>query len=102
MFGVVARFDLRDQSGADAFDRLAAETAMGVWEHEPGTLTYATFRVEGEPLARLFYELYRDRDAFEEHESQPHTKRFLAERAPYLTSTRVEFLVPRPEEGSVS
>ena len=100
MFGVVARFDLKDERCAEAFDRLAAETAMGVWEYEPGTLTYATFRVEGEPLARMFYELYRDRGAFDEHESQPHTKRFMAGRERYVAATRVEYLVPRPEQES--
>ncbi len=98
MFGVVARFDLKDERSAEAFDRLAAETALGVWDLEPGTLTYATFRVEGEPLARLFYEMYRDRGAFDNHESQPHAKRFRAERERYLTATRVEFLVPREEK----
>ena len=40
---------------------------------EPGTLVYQPYTVEGEPLARIFYEVYRDRAAHADHELQPHT-----------------------------
>ena len=36
--------------------------------NEPGTLVYASHTVEGQPLQRIFYELYRDEAAFEAHE----------------------------------
>jgi hypothetical protein len=40
----------------------------------------------------VFYELYRDRAAFAEHEEQPHVKHFLSERAQHLESHEVAFL----------
>jgi quinol monooxygenase YgiN len=48
--------------------------------------------VEGEPRQRIFYELYRNRAAFEAHEQSPHTRRFLAEREPLLETKAVDFL----------
>ncbi|WP_024799359.1 putative quinol monooxygenase [Nocardia sp. BMG51109] len=99
MFALVVRFDLQDAAKAGAFDRLVAETVNGIIQHEPGTLVYSTHTVENEPLARVFYEVYRDRDAFEEHERQPHTKHFLSERDKYVSSSRVEFLTPAAAKG---
>jgi quinol monooxygenase YgiN len=80
MFALVVKFDLFDVDKAAAFDQLVAETVKSITENEPGTLVYATNTVDGEPLSRIFYEVYRDRDAFEEHERQPHTRRFLDKR----------------------
>ncbi|MET7751709.1 antibiotic biosynthesis monooxygenase, partial [Micromonospora sp. NPDC005367] len=99
MFALVVRFDLKDEDAAAGFDRLAAETLPGIQQDEPGTLVYATHRVEGEPLARVFYEVYRDRAAFDAHERQPHTLRFLSEREQYLSGVRVEFLDPLGNKG---
>lgn len=99
MFALVVRFDLRDENAATAFDDLVAQTAPGIRELEPGTLVYATHGVEGDPLARVFYEVYADRAAFEAHEEQPHVKAFLAERGQYLAATRVEFLTDGPAKG---
>jgi quinol monooxygenase YgiN len=99
VFALVVRFDLRDDEAADAFDALVTRTAPGISELEPGTLVYATHGVEGEPLARVFYEVYADRAAFEAHEEQPHVKAFLAERGQYLASTRVEFLTDGLAKG---
>ncbi|WP_245641937.1 putative quinol monooxygenase [Nonomuraea candida] len=45
--------------------------------HEPGTIVYASHRVDGQPLQRIFYELYRDRDAFDAHEQTEQSRRFL-------------------------
>ena len=60
--------------------------------NEPGTVIYAVHRVKDAPLSRIFYELYENREAFDAHEQQEHTKRFLDKREQYLTGTRVEFL----------
>ena len=47
----------------------------------------------GDKHLRVFYELYRDRAAFDEHERQGHTARFLAEREQFLAAPpRVEFV----------
>lgn len=72
---------------------------QGIIDHEPGTLVYSTHTVESEPLARVFYEVYRDRDAFEEHERQPHTRRFLDQRSNYVADFRVEFLTLAAAKG---
>src|SRR5919202_4159168 len=75
MFGLVARFTLKPEMG-DQFDLLTRQTVSRV-DSEPGTLTYACHLVHSDPDARLFYELYRDRAAFEEHERTDHVRRFL-------------------------
>jgi quinol monooxygenase YgiN len=92
MFALVVRFYLRDEAAADRFDALVAETLPLIRDAEPGTLIYAVHRVKDAPLSRVFYELYASREAFDQHESNEHTKRFLAEREQYLTGVRVEFL----------
>ena len=95
MFALVVRFDCRDLDAARRFDELTAEVVREIAEKEPGTLTYATHAVAGEPLARVFYEVYRDREAFAAHETAEHVKRFHAAKEPLLAATRVEFLDPR-------
>ena len=99
MFALVVRFDLKDEVSAEKFDALVAETGEGIRAHETGTLVYATHAVEGEPLARIFYELYADRAAFDAHEQQPHVVRFLEERKLYTQDVRVEFLSVGPSKG---
>ncbi|UGT62124.1 putative quinol monooxygenase [Nocardia asteroides] len=99
MFALVVRFDLIDAEKAADFDDLVEETVAAIREREPGTLVYATHTVENEPLARVFYEVYRNRDAFEEHERQPHTRRFLDSRGEFVESFRVEFLSPAAVKG---
>ncbi|MEV6575510.1 antibiotic biosynthesis monooxygenase [Streptomyces sp. NPDC051577] len=91
-FGLVVRFSLRDQESAMAFDELCATTLEGVTGAEPGTLAYLVHVPVGEPLVRVFYELYADRAAFDVHEAQPHTKHFLAQRGRYLADVEVTFL----------
>ena len=71
MFGLFVRFTCKDEASAEAYDRLVAETIEAIKTDEPGTLVYASHLVEGQPLQRIFYELYRDRAAFEAHEASP-------------------------------
>lgn len=92
MFALVVRFDLPDASAARAFDELTAAAVPLIRAHEPGTLVYEPYAIEGEPLARLFYEVYRDRDAHAEHERQPHTAAFLTAVRALVSQTRVEHL----------
>lgn len=99
MFALVVRFDLFDADKAAEFDSLVAETVDAIRTQEPGTLVYATNTVDGDPLARVFYEVYRDRAAFDEHERQPHTMRFLSAREKYVSGARVEFLTPAAVKG---
>jgi quinol monooxygenase YgiN len=94
------RFTCKDEASAEGFDRLVAETVPSIRQHEPGTVVYAVHSVEGKPLQRVFYELYRDREAFGAHEAQPHTRRFLAEREQYLASVDVDFLTLQAGKGT--
>jgi len=61
---------------------------------------YASHLVEGQPLQRIFYELYRDKTAFEAHEAAPHTRRYLDERDQYLASTEVDWLTLQTGKGT--
>ena len=99
MFALIVRFDCRDEAAARQFDELTAEVVRGITENEPGTLVYATHAVADEPLARVFYEVYRDRDAFQAHETAGHVRRFHARKDPLLVATRVEFLEPGATKG---
>ena len=100
MFGLAVRFTCKDQASAEAFDRLVAATVDKIRTDEPGTLVYAVNRVDGEPLQRVFYELYRDRAAFDAHEEQEHTKKFLDERGQYLSATEVDWLTLLTGKGT--
>ena len=100
MFGLCVRFTCKDQVSAEAYDRLVAETVAGIKANEPGTLVYASHLVEGQPLQRIFYELYRDRGAFEAHEAAPHTRRYLEQRDQYLASTEVDWLTLQTGKGT--
>ena len=99
MFALVVRFYIRDEEAAKGFDNLVEETAARIRESEPDTLIYAIHKVKDAPLSRIFYELYTSREAFDMHERQEHTKRFIDERDQYLTGARVEFLEPPTGKG---
>jgi quinol monooxygenase YgiN len=90
-FGLYVRHTLKD-GAAETFDRLVAATTEGVRRNEPGTLVYVSHVVEGQPNLRVFYELYRDREAFDEHERQEHTQHFLAEREALVDEIEVDWL----------
>ena len=100
MFGLCVRFTCKDEASAQAYDRLVTETIEAITTGEPGTLVYASHTVDGQPLQRIFYELYRDRAAFEAHEAAPHTRRYLAERDAYLASTEVDWLTLQAGKGT--
>jgi len=90
-FGLVVRFVIRP-GHAEAFDALVAATLEGIRESEPGTLVYASHTLAEDPSLRVFYELYRNRAAFEAHEQQPHTLHFLNTRSEHVESFTVDFL----------
>jgi quinol monooxygenase YgiN len=88
LYGLIAIYTLLD-TRADAFDRLAEDTVEAVRAHEPDTLVYVAHHVPNAPMQRIFYEVYRDRAAFDEHQRQPHIERFLRERRPCVLATNV-------------
>ncbi len=85
MFALLVRFNLL-AGHEDAFDALVAETLAAIAAEEPDTIVYVSHTQAGEPNLRVFYECYRNRDAFAAHEATPHTRRFLAERTQHLAS----------------
>ena len=100
MFALVVRFDIRDEHSATEFDALTRVAVDQIAAKEPGTLVYATHTVEGEPLARVFYELYADRNAFQAHEDAEYVQAFHAAKNPLLVGEhRVEFLAPGAAKG---
>ncbi|MBO1750640.1 antibiotic biosynthesis monooxygenase [Actinotalea sp. BY-33] len=94
MIGIVVRFDLVDPTAARRFDELTDDVVPAITAGEPGTLVYATQAVVGDPLARVFYEVYADDDALQAHEDAPHVQQFHALKAPLLrVPPRVEHVV---------
>jgi quinol monooxygenase YgiN len=87
-YGRILIFTLLDDKAAD-FDRLAEQTAEEVRTSEPGTLVYVIHLVPNAPMQRIFYEIYRDRAAFESHEDQSYMKRFVAERRACVLATNI-------------
>ena len=87
-YGRILIFTLLDDRVTD-FDRLAEEAAEYVRTGEPDTLVYVIHLVPNAPLQRIFYEIYRDRAAFDSHESQPYMQRFVAERRTCVLATNV-------------
>jgi len=90
-FALMVRFTVRPGAEAE-FDDLIARTTAAIRDREPSTLVYACHQVDGAPRQRMFYELYRDRAAFDEHERQEHVQHFLTARADLLESTEVDRL----------
>jgi quinol monooxygenase YgiN len=99
MFALVVRFDLRDEKSAARFDALTRQVIDKIRTLEPGTLVYATHTVRGDPLARVFYEVYADADAKRAHEDAEHVKSFHAAKDPLVAARRVEYLVPGEVTG---
>jgi quinol monooxygenase YgiN len=87
-YGRIQIFTLLDDRAAE-FDRLAEEAAELVSAGEPDTLVYVIHLVPNAPLQRIFYEVYRDRAAFDAHEGQPYMQRFVAGRRSLVLATNV-------------
>jgi quinol monooxygenase YgiN len=87
-YGRILIFTLLDDRVAD-FDRLAEQAAEEVRTREPDTLVYVIHLVPNAPMQRIFYEIYRDRAAFDSHENQPYMKRFVADRRACVLATNV-------------
>ncbi len=86
--GLIAVYTLLEDKVA-AFDRIAEEAAEQVRAKEPDTLVYVIHTVPKAPMQRIFYEIYRDRAAYERHEQQPYIKRFVTGRRPHVLATNV-------------
>ena len=87
-YGRILIFTLLDDRVAD-FDRIAEQAAEEVRTREPDTLVYVIHVVPNAPMQRIFYEIYRDRAAFDSHENQPYMRRFVADRRACVLATNV-------------
>ena len=87
-YGRILIFTLLEDRVAE-FDRLAEEAAEQVRIGEPDTLVYVIHLVPNAPMQRIFYEIYRDRAAFDSHETQPYIQRFVADRRSCVLATNV-------------
>jgi quinol monooxygenase YgiN len=87
-YGRILIFTLLDDRAAD-FDHLAEQAAEEVRTREPDTLVYVIHLVPDAPMQRIFYEIYRDRAAFDRHENAPYMKRFVADRRACVLATTV-------------
>ena len=87
-YGRLSIFTLLEDKAAE-FDRLAEQAAEGVRAAEPDTLVYVIHVVPKAPMQRIIYEIYRDRQAFESHERQPHIHRFVADRKACVLATNI-------------
>jgi quinol monooxygenase YgiN len=87
-YGRLLIFTLLDDKATD-FDRLAEQTAEEVQTGEPDTLVYVIHLVPNAPMQRIFYEIYRDRAAFDSHENKSYMQRFVTERRAYVLATNV-------------
>jgi quinol monooxygenase YgiN len=87
-YGRILIFTLLDDQVAN-FDRLAEQAAEEVRIGEPDTLVYVIHLVPNAPMQRIFYEIYRDRAAFDSHEAQPYMQRFVTERRSCVLATNV-------------
>ncbi len=88
MFGQIAIYTLLD-GRVEAFDGLTEDVVELVRAREPDTLVYIVHAVPSAPLQRILYEVYRDRDAYEEHRRQPYIAKFEADRRPLVLATNV-------------
>jgi quinol monooxygenase YgiN len=90
-FGLIVRHVVK-LGHEDAFDQLVAGVINHINRHELGTLVYSSHSVTGDTSARVFYELYRDRAAFEFHEQQDYVRAFLTAREDHVESVQVDYV----------
>ena len=97
-YGRILIFTLIEDRVAD-FDRLAEQAAEEVMICEPGTLVYVIHLVPNARMQRIFYEIYRDRAAFDRHEGQPYMQRFVADRRSCVLATNVDRAEAQVRQG---
>ena len=88
LYGLIAIYTLADGQDAE-FDELAERIVEQVRSHEPDALVYAVHSVPNAPMQRIFYEVYRDQTAYEEHKRQSYIHQFDLDRARFVLATNV-------------
>ncbi|MCW2886305.1 MAG: hypothetical protein QOE54_1364 [Streptosporangiaceae bacterium] len=88
MYGQITVFTLLD-GRESAFDRLAREAVRTARDAEPDLVIYTCHEVVGGPTQRIFYQLFRDQAAFQDHQRQSYVLRFLSESRTHVLATNV-------------
>src|ERR1022692_446754 len=88
LFGQIAIYTLLEDRVHD-FDNLTEMVVDQVRAREPDTLVYIVHAVPSAPMQRILYEVYRNREAYEEHKRQPYITKFEVDRRPYVLATNV-------------
>jgi quinol monooxygenase YgiN len=88
MYGQITVFTLLD-GRESAFDRLASEAVRTARDAEPDLVIYTCHEVVGAPTQRIFYQLFRDHAAFQDHQRQTYVLRFLGESRTHVLATNV-------------
>jgi quinol monooxygenase YgiN len=90
LFGQITIYTLLEDRIGD-FDLLTERVVEQVRADEPGTLVYIVHAVPTAPMQRILYEVYQDREAYDEHLAQPYMTRYVAERrSMVLASNAIE------------
>jgi len=88
LFGQITIYTLTEQ-GVDEFDRLTERVVDMVRKREPDTLVFIAHAVPSASSQRILYQVYRSRDAYQEHQAQPYIQQFDLDRRPYVLATNV-------------
>jgi quinol monooxygenase YgiN len=88
LYGQITVYTLLD-GREEAFDRLAAEAVRAAREAEPDTLVYICHEVVNSPTQRIFYQLFRDQAAYQEHQNLPQVQRFLTDSRTHVLAVNV-------------
>ena len=86
LFGQITIYTLLEDR-IDDFDRLTERVVEQVRSGEPHTLVYIVHAVPTAPMQRILYEVYQDRDAYDDHLAQPYMTRYVAERRSMVLAT---------------
>jgi quinol monooxygenase YgiN len=88
LFGQITIYTLIE-GRTDDFDRLTEWVMAQVQSKEPDTLVYIVHAVPTAPMQRILYEVYRDRDAHEEHLNRQYVITYEVEQRPFVLATNV-------------
>jgi quinol monooxygenase YgiN len=86
LFGQITIYTLLEDR-IDDFDVLTEGVVEQVRSGEPRTLVYIVHAVPTAPMQRILYEVYQDRDAYDDHLAQPYMIRYVGERRSMVLAT---------------
>ena len=99
MIVTLLRVECRDNAAAAEFDKLTAKVFRHVSDHEPSTLVFASHGVEGQPLTRVFYEIYRDQAGANIHARAEPLRELLAKQKLLVAGAQIAQLTLDQAKG---